>query len=347
MLKSQTLFVIGAGASNEVGIPVGTGLAEAISKKLDIRFTPVGEITGTGDRQISEALQNITKTEFTQYLHACWLIRDGIPYAYSIDNFLDTHSHNEKITICGKLAIVKAILDAERDSKLYVSREDRGVTDIINARGSWYFELLRFLQNGVNKNNVSDIFNNCSFLVFNYDRCVEHFLHCALQNLYGMSAAEAGVIMGTLNIHHPYGTVGTLPWQSPINDRPPVPFGAQEVAGYLPRLIGGIRTYTERIGDPHEIGLIHEMVNGADTIVFLGFSYLPQNMDLLLRTGRTEKRRRVLGTGIGLSEMDRSLVSNSLSELSRRGGRTLWDPIIEKLHCAELIAQYNRFLLSA
>ena len=39
MFESKTVFVLGAGASHEVGLPVGSGLAEIISKKLDIRFT--------------------------------------------------------------------------------------------------------------------------------------------------------------------------------------------------------------------------------------------------------------------------------------------------------------------
>jgi hypothetical protein len=34
MFKKRTLFIVGAGASHEVGFPVGTGLAERISNML-------------------------------------------------------------------------------------------------------------------------------------------------------------------------------------------------------------------------------------------------------------------------------------------------------------------------
>jgi hypothetical protein len=38
MFVSDTVFVLGARASHEVGLPVGSQLAEIISKKMDIRY---------------------------------------------------------------------------------------------------------------------------------------------------------------------------------------------------------------------------------------------------------------------------------------------------------------------
>jgi hypothetical protein len=38
MLKESTVFVVGAGASSEFNLPIGTDLAIEISAKLDVRF---------------------------------------------------------------------------------------------------------------------------------------------------------------------------------------------------------------------------------------------------------------------------------------------------------------------
>jgi hypothetical protein len=38
MFTRRTLFVLGAGASFEADLPLGTGLAKAIRKKMDVRF---------------------------------------------------------------------------------------------------------------------------------------------------------------------------------------------------------------------------------------------------------------------------------------------------------------------
>ena len=49
MFNRQTLFIVGAGASAEVGMPVGGQLATSIAEKLDIRFDG-SEPIGVGDR---------------------------------------------------------------------------------------------------------------------------------------------------------------------------------------------------------------------------------------------------------------------------------------------------------
>ena len=53
---------------------------------------------------------------------AGWRIRDAMPQAISIDNFIDTHGENKLIELCGKLAIVRTILEAEAKSTLIVDK---------------------------------------------------------------------------------------------------------------------------------------------------------------------------------------------------------------------------------
>ena len=44
MFKANTLFVVGAGASHEFGLPVGLGLSEIIKQNSILEFGPFNEI---------------------------------------------------------------------------------------------------------------------------------------------------------------------------------------------------------------------------------------------------------------------------------------------------------------
>ncbi len=57
MFKSKTTFIIGAGASKEVGMPVGTELAEIIHDKCDLRFDEFGRTIKKGDARIFSYFQ--------------------------------------------------------------------------------------------------------------------------------------------------------------------------------------------------------------------------------------------------------------------------------------------------
>lgn len=96
---SKTVFILGAGASAEVELPVGEALTKPITDLVDIRFDRGNWISG--DPLIVDALQNhVRKTspsnpDINPYLHAGWRIRDAMPLAASIDNFLDGHREDK------------------------------------------------------------------------------------------------------------------------------------------------------------------------------------------------------------------------------------------------------------
>ncbi|WP_428357229.1 hypothetical protein [Methyloprofundus sp.] len=127
----NTVFVIGAGAgaSKEANLPTGRELKDKISRLLDIRFDFHQQ--EHGDYQIVNALRELVKGEdgkngdINPYIHEAWHIRDALPQAISIDNFIDSQRGNEKIAICGKLAIVRSILDAEKNSILFFEKHGR------------------------------------------------------------------------------------------------------------------------------------------------------------------------------------------------------------------------------
>jgi hypothetical protein len=119
MFKRQTLFILGAGSSAEVGLPQGKKLAGMIGKKMDIRFERFNQPVGSGDMDLYAHLTNNIQRDVLEYQNAAWLIRDGIGLVQSIDDFLDVHRSNSYVNSYGKAAIVKTVLEAERNSKLY------------------------------------------------------------------------------------------------------------------------------------------------------------------------------------------------------------------------------------
>jgi hypothetical protein len=65
MFKSKTVFIVGAGASQEAGLPTGAQLKDAIAKKLNITYKVGIDPTSpdTGDGAIAWALvEHVKKT---------------------------------------------------------------------------------------------------------------------------------------------------------------------------------------------------------------------------------------------------------------------------------------------
>ena len=344
MFKKKTLFVVGAGASEEARLPTGHKLKSIISDKLSITYEH-GNTQITGDREIVKALRQYVKQENGQpgdinpYLDAGWRISEAMPQAISIDNFIEAHEGDEKIELSGKLAIVRAILEAEHNSLLSV--EQRHAVPQLNHKnlgGTWYNSFAQLLTEGVHRKNVGDIFKNISFITFNYDRCVEHFLFHSLQTYYGLVGEDAAELVRTLSIYHPYGVVGALEWQGGQHT---VPFGRRSASVDLLSLSGQIKTFSERIEDEAVTAAMRQLVRDAEVIVFLGFAFHPQNMELIRPTERSEAKR-VIATAMGISDSDTAVVIHDILELLESTPSHTAIELRNGLHCHELFGEYWR-----
>ena len=224
MYPEKTVFIVGAGASNEVGLPIGNGLVEKIAKKLDYKIVQGSLRSDLGDEDILDVVQQYAsdRPAIDSYLAAALRISKGVDYSNSIDTFLDAHRDDAKIQKLGKLAIAKTILEEEQKSSLYM---EQGMVQIFEnvdrVKKSWFVRLFKGLADGIRRNEISRIFERVSFVVFNYDRCIEHFLYHALRNLYGIDNREACDVLKRLVILHAYGSIADLPWQSSKG----IPFG--------------------------------------------------------------------------------------------------------------------------
>ena len=241
----KTVFVIGAGASEEADLPVGAKLKESVAAALDIRFDVIGRLE-RGDNTIVEALRLAVAAEdppardINRHIHAARQIRDAMPLDQSIDNFINTHQGDAKIELCGKLAIVRTILAAEKDSPLYADRT--GTIDYSRLDGKWFNIFFQLLAQQSTVSALKERLSSISFVIFNYDRCVEHYLYQALKTYYLLSANDAVSALKNLEIYHPYGTVGALPWDSPTDA---VDFGNTPSATQLLHLADRIKTFTQ------------------------------------------------------------------------------------------------------
>lgn len=157
-MPQNTVFIIGAGASKEAKLPTGDDLKNIISHLLNVQLSPPSKLTG-GDNLIFQALQifanNIGTPDITPYINEALHIRDALPLAISIDNFIDAHRYNEKIALCGKLAIVRSILDAEKGSRLYIDTSLNQSNIVFGSlSNTWYVYFFKLLTENCEKNDL-------------------------------------------------------------------------------------------------------------------------------------------------------------------------------------------------
>lgn len=349
MPPKKLTLVVGAGASRELGLPTGAELKVEISELLDIRFEH-GITRISGDLEIFEALQLAAREgpqphDVNPYLKAARHIRDALPQAISIDNFLDAHPGEKKMELCGKLAITQSILTAERNSILYIDRQaSRATLPYKKIDGSWLNSFFKTLTENCRIEGLKKRLSEVAVVSFNYDRCIEHYLYHALQNYYGITAELAVECLNELEVHHPYGAVGKLPWQT--SERPKVDFGANVGSHRLLELSKAIKTFTEG-ADPQsqETVNIKKSIASAQRVIFLGFAFHRLNMRLIspsIAPTGIDKSRKFFATAKGISGADCDIITKEISELWGVGETSV--DLRNDLVCGRIFPEYTRSL---
>ena len=348
-MPKSLVLVVGAGASKEVNLPLGSELRSRIATSLNIRYKD-GYTRSGGDGTIDDAFREIARSldpqrpDINPFLHSAWRISDAMPQAISIDNFIDSHRDDQRIAICGKLAIARCILAAEAESTLFANgQEAYPKINFAGVEPTWFNAFFQLLSENCQEHEIDQRFSQISVVTFNYDRCIEHYLHGALQNYYGVSPERASEAMSRLQIFHPYGSVGLLPWQERQES---IDFGATVGGRGLLAASKRIRTFTEGIDpDQSDVTEIRRTLQQADRIAFLGFAFHRLNLALLfpgLPDGAQTLNRPTFATGFGMSAAD---VQQIKTELSSAGAL-----FAERFHfrndltCAGLFKEYSRSL---
>ncbi len=343
MIKGRTVFILGAGASADLGMPVGSDLASTIRKKASYEIDSTGELKrSNGDLELFNALLRQPMPIVARELYdAALRLAKGISYAASIDDYLDTHRDDVAIVHFGKAAIVRAILEAEQSSKLF--------SESVGARyqklnQSWYPAFMRLATRGTQPHFPEAMLQKLTFIVFNYDRCLEHFLVGAIQDHFSVPFQRAAQVVRQCEIIHPYGDVGNvIPNES---GGIAAPFG--KLSRSVDERADRIRTYTEKVSDHAMLTQIQNALREAETLIFLGFAFHTQNMRLL-ETHNTVGTKRVFATARGFSEagcgeIRMRLYSMFPGNIAFSNSTNIF--IRRELECREMIDEYAPLLAS-
>ena len=267
MIKAKTVLVVGAGASAELNLPTGEKLKELIRDRLDFDRPDSQEFRAL--LQIYAVSQNWPK----QTLNLTKSIRNGLVYAKSIDNFIRTHDANQELVEICKLTIAYVITKCEQGSFL---TQDGALKSIHNRHPVWLEVFAQNLFAELSVKQLHSTFSDLKIVCFNYDRCIEVYMQRAIADYFMVDSNYAQQLASQLEIIHPYGSLGSLWGEAEI-----VEFAASHITSKLEVSAKNIRTFHEGVSNPEIGNKIKSALLWAETIVFLGFGFLAQNMELI------------------------------------------------------------------
>lgn len=344
MFNSNTVFVVGAGASAEAEMPLGTALTGEIAKLLSFELE-FGQNLKRGDHVIYQAIRRLVQHHGwgeNQFIGSGRSVAEAMDLALSIDTFLESHRNNREFVKLGKLGIVRAISLAEGRSLMRYGKDGHTPFRISALSDTWYYSLARQLFTGVPADNPSAAFDNVSFVVFNYDRCLQAFLIRAVENYFRLSRHAAEALISGVRIIHPYGTIGSV-FSGSENF---VSFGSEEFD--INPVSDRIRTFSEA---SDQSAILQQWLFNAETVVFLGFGFHDQNVALLDISAHLEPDRglfrRVFATTKGMSKSDANVVVSRISHALRGEPENTENPQeiwTNDGSCADLFSTYWRSL---
>jgi hypothetical protein len=213
---------------------------------------------------------------------------------------------------------------------------------------TWYVRLWKILTEGADLAALGERLASIAFIIFNYDRCVEHFFIHALQTKYGLDVIQAIQMFSLIEIRHPYGVVGALPWQSGAQN---VPFGGSPESDKLLCLANRIGSVAYREGYVDKIARIsldalRQVVAQSETLVFLGMAYHPGNLALVSPSPAQTTVRRCFGTAMGLTESGQVDLRARLRKFAGIGASRVDSVGLYDATCGEMVQTLGRALVS-
>jgi hypothetical protein len=307
MFARPVVFVVGAGASYEYKMPLGLQLAQSIANAVRFRFHHSTLRPISGDAALFDMLFRRFQTDrnrLNTLVQAGHAVAGAISSAISIDDALFALSENQAAVELGKLAIIYSIVRAERDSTIAKAQNSVRLDDAAGKNG-WVEQLFSMATSGLRLGQFERAFDNVTFVNFNYDRCIEQYLFWSLQRV-GIPESEADAIVSRLNMIRPYGSIGPLTrslkgW---------IDFGSNDRTD-LYELIDRIRTYTES-GILHKPDELRSAMLSASLVIFLGFGFHQQNLDLL-QLNEPSDGRFIMATVKGINSANLADITDALS----------------------------------
>lgn len=278
MLRNKVVLVLGAGASNPYGFPLGGKIVRDILK---------GQITPQWTQMIQQVGFNYSDFQSLQ--------RDLL-YARmpSIDAFLEVRREYE---VLGKALIALYIADKENEGLLYKVKED-GEED-----QDWYQYLFNLV---IRESDIREFTTKkLSFITYNYDRSLEFFLYNAMrQQLRIKNDDGAYEVFKQIDIVHLHGKIGEL-----AVDKIGVGAGRAykqiESESELNTARAGIKIIYEDVAKDPVFEKALQLMKEAQVLIFLGFSYHPTNVSRLrMKEVFSIPPKTIVGTAKGMTESE-------------------------------------------
>lgn len=259
----------------------------------------------------------------------------------STDEFLKNRLSQDKSEEAdfGKRLIAREILIAEKESENSYTRGSES-----KKKNEWLgnIDWIQHLLSRIDQQpNWEEILKQTVFLTFNYDRVLEYciFLYLTADKQYKSTAAHA--FIEEMQIFHVNGYIG------PIKT---IPFGAVENGQYQ-EIAKGMETVWEKRQnrDESEKQKYQEILKNANRVYFLGFSYIPDNLDSIGidRGAEIIHDAKVYATAMGLSPQNRLRVASylNINEFEKRKEIEEYDDnrILKDASAESLILDYYTF----
>ncbi len=308
MIESKTVFILGAGASCPYGYPSG----------IELRSNIISSFWSQYEHYINK--QPKLQPSLDDILNKAREFMDIFEKSTteSIDLFL---ARNHEFEILGKTAIIIMIIAKEKDCAF----RERMATD--KRKQDWYSYIFRRLTDELVEKSDYCRFceNNVSFITFNYDRSLEHFLYESLVNsFYKIPTKKIKEQLIKLKIIHVFGQVAGLEWQD-LPDKIEYRKNVNQID--IQGLVKNIRTIYEEEENP-ELEEARELIREAQHIFFLGFGYAKENLDLLKLPQILKRGVKVYGTAYGLTPNEILKIKNNF--------RPILDTDLKYIHIEEM-----------
>jgi len=309
MFKKPVVFIIGAGASADYGMPLGGQLASSVAADVDFHFPDNFGPIERGDAALFQHLQtHFPRDQLQRFLFAGRQLAATISSAASVDDALYQLSDYPEAIMLGKVGVVRSIARAERNSELKIIPETRRMRERAGMDG-WIEQMFSMAISGYKLAELHRAFENVTFVNFNYDRCLEHYIGNSLQRV-GVFERDAENIVDGLNIIRPYGTLGSIKLEPGS-----LSFGNTNLVAAFNALTR-IRTFTESEA-LHDKEQLRSAMSAASMFIFLGFGFHRQNLELLsvLQELNVRSDVQVLATVFGVESANLAQLRAALFDL--------------------------------
>ncbi len=311
MIRRKTVIVVGAGASNDLNLPLGEGLQRRISELLNAtgdiwQYLNSASLNhfGVAAPDRAQMVADKVREQHLQILHSP-----------SIDNFLDQNKDDPDLVNFLKMVIAYAIAEAEQKSKLSGNRK---VEEIIHSTSDYFLhDFMNIAIRGHQKGNIGDSLSNLTFVIFNYDRCVERYLDHWMKFRFGIQFDWRDIAPKFI---HVYGSLGNYFDGTCFN---PFVYGGkfafQNPHMELPNYVNKLKVFTEDADSSVRLE-ISRAIDEAETIAFFGFGFEEQNMKYFEGQGRWITKK-VFATTFGMSQQNGNFIKEKLANQFSSIGR--------------------------